>query len=190
MFKSKQALTMASVLCIVALCLTVLYVQAGWTTADMVSWMENVGKPKIWKILKNTNDMKKAIVDEVAHESVEVEIQTFKHDTQVDYVGSISMYSTEIGGGDRHSCVYMALSFRGQKIGASSVTTTVKDGGKYSWTRTSTWLTNGLYRIYVHAPSGMSAGSYLVMVEVTKTIGADTYYGTGSYIIECTATTT
>lgn len=176
-------MTIAGILCVIFISLPVLQVYAAWTIDDLVDYWEHIGRGKLWK---TTN----YVVHKVAWEHIEVEIRTFKHDTQIDYAGSISMYSTEIGGGDRHSCVYLALSLRGQKVGASSITATVKDGGKYSWTKTSTWLTTGLYRIYVHAPSDVSTGSYLVVIEVTKTIDADTYYGTGSYIIECTATTT
>ena len=51
MLKRKQVLTVVSVVCVIAISLTGLYVRAAtWTQEDMADWMYNVGRHKIWGI--------------------------------------------------------------------------------------------------------------------------------------------
>ena len=131
------------------------------------------------------------IEGKVAHERLEVEVQTIDYYTVIaipEGSSSWPLYDTVIGGADDDSDAYILVSFRGERMDAT-VTLTVMDGNKYSWGTNMYSLQTGIYDAYIDAGTGVPAGSYLVVVEATYVDAGHTYYGTASYVIDCTAET-
>ena len=133
------------------------------------------------------------IYNEVLHEGLKVEVHVLKYDTQTEY-SPYPLYSTQVGGTDRKSGVYLHITFRGQNVDATNLWGDVIDGGKYYWSGSIEELETGIYRSRWNVVSGVAAGSYLVDLTVIYTVDtgpyADTYYGKAIYTIDCTATTT
>ena len=202
MIKRRKVLTLGVILCVIVTSLSaVAYGGYGWNPQSLASWMYYWGRDYIYEtwgtlhyeIEPTLDDIEEMVAEGVDAESVEVEILPIKYDTFLGFIPPTpSIYqSTSIGGSDTYSGVYMIPTLRDLAYDAAYMTATVKDGGTYDWEVEIFHVETGWYYIFVEAPEGVDAGSYMVEVYVRVWVShlGKSYYGNGYYVIDCTATT-
>ena len=136
------------------------------------------------------------LANQTDHECLVVEIQTVERDMDLNLVGeewADYFFSTNIGGSDYRSDVYVIVSFRGQRIVPTNISAEVKDGNQYTWHIFYFTIdddVDDIQDVWIYTYDAVEPGSYLVVVDVEydDPLSGLTYYGTGSYIIECTET--
>ena len=201
MVSRKKVLTLGAIMCVVAVSLFgVVYAKSPWNPQALANWMYYWGRKYIyetwstlqWEIKPTVDDIYEWVVDEVDRETVEIEILPLKYDTFLSfYPPTPSIYqNTSIGKSDIYSGVYVVVTLKGLAYDAAYMTATVKDGGTYEWEVEVFHVDTGWYYIFVEAPGGVYAGSYMVEVYVRVWVSSlgKSYYGTGYYVIDCTAT--
>jgi len=198
MLKKKQVLVVAGVACVMVTSLAVV-ADAGWSPYWLANWMGNIGRYYItntystvyYNIKPKLDSFYEWVKDEVDRETVEIEILTLEFDTILGFYPPLpsKFYSTKIGGPDIFSDVYVVVTMRGVRYHPYYINATVMDGDSYGWEVEVFELDNGWHDVFVTAPYGVKAGSYMVEVEARVSSLGESYYGKGYYIIDCTATT-
>ena len=200
MVTRRKVLTLGVIICMVAVSLSaVAYAATPWNPNDLSRWIYWWGKKYIsetwwtvqWEIKPTVDDIYEYVVDEVDQETVEIEILPIKYTTFLGFIPPTpSIYqSTSIGESDLYSGVYVMPTLKGFGYDAAYMTATVMDGGTYDWEVEVFHVDTGWYYIFVEAPDGVDAGSYMVEVYVRVNSSGEDYYGTAFYVIDCTATT-
>lgn len=201
MIMRKKALTLGVIACMIATSLTAVAYGGfwGWNPQGLANWMHNYGADFIrntyntvqYNIKPTLANFYEWVKDEVDRETVEIEILPIKYTTFLGFIPPTpSIYqSTSIGESDLYSGVYVMPTLKGFGYDAAYMTATVKDGGTYEWEVEVIHVETGWYYIFVEAPDGVDAGSYMVEVYVRVNSGGEDYYGTAFYVIDCTATT-
>jgi len=200
MITRRKVLTLGAILCVIATSLSaVAYGGQIWNPQTLASWMYYLGRDYIyqtwwnvkWEIKPTVDDIYEYVAERVDRETVEIEILPIKYTTFLGFIPPTpSIYqSTSIGESDLYSGVYVMPTLKGSKYNAAYMTATVKDGGTYEWEVEVFHVDWGWYYIFVEAPDGVDAGSYMVEVYVRVNSSGEDYYGTAFYVIDCTATT-
>lgn len=200
MVTRRKVLTLGVILCVIATSFSaVAYGGWQWNPQTLANWMNYYGQTYIretyntlhYEIEPTVDDIYEWVVDEVDRETVEIEILPLKYTTFLGFIPPTpSIYqSTSIGESDLYSGVYVMPTLKGSKYNAAYMTATVKDGDTYEWEVEVFHVDWGWYYIFVEAPDGVDAGSYMVEVYVRVNSSGEDYYGTAFYVIDCTATT-